>query len=164
MQFLIFSDSHRWQVGLRRVLAEHPACKNVLFLGDGIEDFESLIPKYPNIHFRLVRGNCDPFSFDMQAPLEDSFSLYGVKVLMLHGHHYGVKGGLSAAEAHARAHGAKVLLYGHTHMPYSHYDSESGLYTFNPGSIGSPRMGRPPSFGLLDILPDGSLSLSHGTL
>jgi diadenosine tetraphosphatase ApaH/serine/threonine PP2A family protein phosphatase len=85
----------------------------------------------------------------------------GDECITAYGHRYGVKGGTAAYEAHARAHGARVAIYGHTHIPEARYDSETGMYIFNPGSIGRPYHGR-PTFGLLDILPDGSVVLSHG--
>ena len=163
MLFLIFSDAHGRDDGMRRVLALHPDIKNVLFLGDGVRDLNRIAPLYPHIHFRAVRGNMDELSLFAPAEDEDVLELHGVRVLMMHGHRYGVKGGLAAAEGRALRVGAKVLLYGHTHEPYTHYDSETGLYTFNPGSIGRPYHGN-PTFGLLDILPTGDVSLSHGEL
>lgn len=163
MLFLIFSDAHGRDDGMRRALALHPDVKNVLFLGDGLRDLFRIAPLYPGVSFRAVRGNMDAFSFSTPAAEEEEFSLFGTRVLMMHGHLYGVKGGLAAAEGHARRAGARVLLYGHTHEPYLHYDSETGLYTFNPGSVGRP-YGGPLSFGLMDLLPDGGVMLSHGEL
>ncbi len=163
MLFLIFSDAHGSHDGMRRALDMNPDVKNVLFLGDGIRDLHRITPLYPTVNFRAVRGNMDELSLAFSAEDEDFFELHGTRVLMMHGHRYGVKGGLSAAEGRALRLGAKVLLYGHTHEPYLHYDSETGLYTFNPGSIGRPYHGN-PTFGLLDILPNGDVSLSHGEL
>ena len=65
--------------------------------------------------------------------------------------------------AAAKEAGADVLLFGHTHRPHEEYLSEEGLYLCNPGSIGRPSSGD-PSFSILDILPNGSVCLSHGNI
>ena len=91
------------------------------------------------------------------------FSLFSCRVLMMHGHTHGVKGGVGGALCEAKRQGARVLLYGHTHQPENRYLPEEEIYLFNPGSIGRPHDGI-PRYGLLDILPNGSLMLSHGEL
>ena len=161
MRFLIFSDSHGQDFYMLRALALNPDVRHVLFLGDGLSDIACLHARRPDLDIRAVRGNMDGLFLDYPAENEDLFTLFGVNVLLMHGHLFGVKGGIAAAEARATARGVNVLLFGHTHSPYSRYDSETGLYTFNPGSIGRP-YDRSPSFGLLDILPNGQISLSHG--
>lgn len=160
MQFLIFSDSHGNYFPMLRVISQHTDIRHVLFLGDGLADIEHLYAHFPQHEFRCVRGNMDFFAM-REAEDSSLFSLYSCRVLMMHGHTRGVKGGTAAAEKDAVQAGAKVLLYGHTHDPEQHYLSEEGLYVFNPGSIGRPYSGR-PSYGLMDILPDGSVMLSHG--
>ena len=146
-----------------RALRLNPDVRHILFLGDGIADAARLGARFHDLHIRAVRGNMDGLSLDHPAEDEEIFSVFGVKVLLMHGHLRGVKNGLYAAEAHALSCGANILLYGHTHEPLSHYDGETGLYTFNPGSIGRPSSGE-PSFAILDILPNGSVCLSHGKI
>lgn len=146
-----------------RAMRLNPDVRHVLFLGDGLADVARLFRRFPDLHIRAVRGNMDPLSPDTPAEDEDLFTVFGVTVLLMHGHRFGVKGGLAAAEGHALRRGANVLLFGHTHTPLSHYDGETGLYSFNPGSIGRAYVGE-PSFGLLDILPNGQVSLSHGNI
>lgn len=160
MQFLIFSDSHGNVFPMLRVILQHPDIRHVLFLGDGLADMEPLYTRFPQHEFRCVRGNMDSLTM---REVEDSslFSLYSCRVLMLHGHTRGVKGGTAAAAQDALQAGARVLLYGHTHIRDCRYLSADELYVFNPGSIGRPYSGR-PSYGLMDILPDGSVMLSHG--
>ena len=144
------------------VIRRHPEVNHILFLGDGLADVERLQALFPRHIFRCVRGNMD--CFVMRAAEDESvFELFSCRVLMLHGHTRAVKGGTAAAEKRALDEGARVLLYGHTHVPECRYLSEEALYVFNPGSIGRPYHGR-PSFGLMDILPNGSVMLSHGTL
>lgn len=162
MQFLIFSDSHGNHFPMVEVIRRHPEVKSILFLGDGLADVERLFSMFPQHHFRCVRGNMD-FFIMREAEDCDLFELYSCRVLMMHGHTRGVKSSTAAAVKDAVNARARVLLYGHTHLPECRYLSEEELYVFNPGSIGRPRGGR-PSYGLMDILPDGSVMLSHGEI
>ena len=111
-----------------------------------------------------VRGNCDSevdqmvLKFPMRASSGTVLLENGTTVYLTHGHL------LDSILAVASMEKERVcVLYGHTHVPLSHYDGETGLYTFNPGSIGRPYAGQ-PSFGVLDILPNGGVCLSHGTV
>jgi len=58
----------------------------------------------------------------------------GHTIFMTHGHQYRVKAGLDAVTEAARARGAVLLLFGHTHVPYCCVTE--GLSIVNPGSIG----------------------------
>ena len=161
MQFLVFSDSHGHGDRMLSVIAQHPAIRDILFLGDGLADLLPLRRRFPEHRFRTVRGNMDLLAAGFDAPDEDLFELYGVRVFLCHGHLFGVKGGTGVAEAHALAAGARVLLYGHTHRAEERYLSEDGLLVVNPGSIGRPQSGD-PSYAILDILPSGDVAVSHG--
>lgn len=159
MLFLVFSDSHGRADRIASILRTRNDSRDVLFLGDGLRDIAALRAEFPDHRFRCVRGNCDGLSLAEAAPTEDSFSLFGHRVLMMHGHLAAVKRDLATAEALALARGADLLLYGHTHIPETHYLSEEGLYVCNPGSIGHPEDAT-PTYALVDILPDG-IMISH---
>jgi hypothetical protein len=59
------------------------------------------------------------------------------KVLITHGHYYGVSYGYEKIAAAAKAKGCDIVLYGHTHVPtIDHYQD---LIIANPGSIAFPR-------------------------
>jgi predicted phosphodiesterase len=99
---------------------------------------------------------------------EEFLVLDGVRILLTHGHAYGVKGGLGTAIAHAARRDADVLIFGHTHIPLELHvspDSDCGftvnrpLTVFNPGSLGD----RTPSFGTLTIRV-GQILFGHGEL
>jgi predicted phosphodiesterase len=87
----------------------------------------------------------------------------------MHGHKYGVKGGLGQAVAHAMQKDADVLIFGHTHTPLELHlrpDSERAdfsvtkpLTLFNPGSLGD----RHASFGTVTVR-NGQLLCGHGEL
>jgi putative phosphoesterase len=74
--------------------------------------------------------------------------------------HIGVHGPKLRAEvaAMARAHGAQVVVCGHSHVPFLGRDRE--LTVFNPGSIGPRRFQLPIVFGTIDVTPAG-VRLAH---
>lgn len=154
MKVLIFSDSHGKVQYMQRAIDIHYDCDYIVHLGDGASDADYLvIPK--NAVYIGVKGNCDVYA---AAPAELTESFGKVKTLLCHGHNYFVKSSLSAYEAHARALGVSVALYGHTHERYLEY--RNGIYFFNPGSIGRPPT-RCHSYGLMSI-SNGQVLLSHG--
>lgn len=161
MEILIVSDSHGRKENITRLLARHPLAKYLLFLGDGIKDIEGVEKEFPHLIVCAVRGNCDFFS---DAPEERCFMLEGVRILMMHGHTYGIKGGVGAALSYAKKKEADILLFGHTHMPREECVDVGDRYItlFNPGSL-AERTKEGFSFGILEIR-QGKYLLSHGTL
>ena len=162
MDYLIFSDTHGGAQAMLRVIERCAGTfDGVLFLGDGLADLDRVRAVYPDLAITAVAGNCD-FSAKYLAAewREKLITPDGVRVLMMHGHHHGVKYGTSDAAAYARAKGADVLLFGHTHEPMAR--TVDGLHIFNPGSAFSPREGE-PTFGRLTIR-NGQVLLSHGTV
>ncbi len=129
MKLLVFSDSHRALGGMRdAVEAEKP--DYVIHLGDLEEDARLLSQEYPQLAIASVPGNCDGFVF---SPLQKLVTYGGIRILMSHGHIWGVKGGYGGAIDAARKCDAHIVLFGHTHVPYC--QQEDGLWVLNPGSI-----------------------------
>ncbi len=175
---LILSDSHGHpacvEEALRRVRPD-----GILFAGDGLRDLARIgldrdgrggLP----CPLWAVRGNCDwmcaPLVVDgrsVDAPEEELLMWEGLRILLCHGHRYGVKSGLSVAIAHAASRGADILVFGHTHEPLERRIApgemhggvavEKPLLVFNPGSIGDGR------FGTLTVRRGVPL-LGHGSL
>ncbi len=112
----------------RAILIEKPDL--LLHLGDGIFDLYRLRTDFPGIPAAGVRGNCDAGS---NEPDSRSLTLDGLKILMTHGHIYGVKTGLKNAVEAAREASSDVLLFGHTHRPV--YEMSGSLHIMNPGSV-----------------------------
>ncbi len=52
--------------------------------------------------------------------------------------------------------GAEFLIHGHTHVPRD--EMVNGTRVLNPGTIGKPNKGVPPSWAWLDIGPDGAVT------
>ena len=173
MTLLILSDSHgrpdRVTEAIRRVRPD-----GILFAGDGLRDLSSL-PDNPPCLLWAVKGNCDWMmspvilgNTALEAEDEELITVEGIRILLMHGHTYGVKGGLGRAIAHAIAQDADVLIFGHTHTPVELHLSpdntfafsvQKPLTVFNPGSLGD----RDASFGTLTI-QKGQMLFGHGEL
>ncbi|MBQ7660534.1 MAG: YfcE family phosphodiesterase [Clostridia bacterium] len=146
---LVLSDIHAGRRRAEEVVAAHPSCKTVFFLGDGVSAFVRLCEKFPDRAYFAVCGNCD-FSIDGADTRESVLEICGHRIFLTHGDAYGVKGGVGGLIAAARARGADIALFGHTHRRHEEYVSEYGLYLFNPGSIGAARDGA-YSYGILTL-------------
>ena len=101
----------------------------VIHLGDLISDAEEISYLYPKLPVCMVPGNCDGWT---THALKKQITLDGVRILLSHGHLWGVKGSYDAAVADARACQADILLFGHTHQPLCQ-QMEDGLWVLNPG-------------------------------
>lgn len=140
---IAFSDSH----GDKRAL--QTACElalksgpihTVLFLGDGLSDFDALKPLLASngtLHF-AVRGNND---WSRSEPAELCFVVNGVRFYACHGHGWHVKYGLDRLWYAARECEAQVALYGHTHR--ADIELERGMYLVNPGAVCEHHRGIP---------------------
>lgn len=146
MRILVVSDSHRDRDALKKAIDLQRTAEIVIFLGDGINDFNDLKAYYPEKMFLGVKGNCD---FGVSGENVGTFTAGGLKIFYTHGHIYNVKYSIYNAVLAAREANAQILLYGHTHIPLTDYDD--GLYIMNPGSIGNP-YDRKPTYGIIDIV------------
>ena len=60
----------------------------------------------------------------------------------------------------ARARGADIVMYGHTHRPA--LTQEEDLITLNPGSVAYPRQqGRRPSYMVMELESGGKVEISQ---
>ncbi|MCF2596108.1 metallophosphoesterase family protein [Pseudoflavonifractor phocaeensis] len=139
MKILVFSDSHRSRGGMLDAIDAHRP-DQVIHLGDLQSDAEELTYVYPKLPICMVPGNCDGWTM---APLKKQITLAGKRILLSHGHLWGVKKGYEAAVADARAVGADILLFGHTHRALCQ-QLEDGLWMMNPGASRT-------SYGLIRI-------------
>lgn len=170
VRLLVLSDSHGRRDRVLQAVSIHKGVDAILFLGDGLRDL-SVLSDDLAAKCSSVRGNCDwGNGFWENEPPQELFLRFGeYAVLMMHGHHFHVKGGTERAISYAAAKGADLLLFGHTHMPIEQYlpaDTllpDGGcltkpLYLMNPGSLGDNG-----SYGLADLAACGIL-LSHGNV
>ncbi len=167
MRLVVLSDTHGKKERIKEVLERTRGYDALLFLGDGLRDFDGC-----ESGLVCVRGNCDAFVFGTDAPTERMFYADGTRLLLMHGHEWGVKSGIERAVAHAYNLGADALLFGHTHVPLQIYypvgsqlcgiTIERPMYAFNPGSLGAPCV-EGASFGAVEIR-NSQILFSHGKI
>ena len=105
----------------------------------------------------FVSGNNDFFN---GLPKDKLINVGKYKVLLTHGHRYGVNFSTSAILETAKKHKADIVMFGHTHVPM--IDLTSSIWAINPGSLALPRQnGRIPTFIIMDIDSRGD---AHFTL
>lgn len=140
MRILIVSDTHRRHDNLIEILDRVQPLDMLIHLGDaeGEEDYIELLAGCP---VEIVAGNNDFFS---DLPREKSLKIGKYRVLLTHGHYYGVNMGIADIETEAAARGYDIVMFGHTHRPIIDYGKD--VIALNPGSISFPRQeGRKPS-------------------
>lgn len=142
MKILVLSDSHGNIANmLQAVKREKP--RMVLHLGDCWRDGERLHDCFPDLPFEQVPGNCD---FRSPQEAEKLLLLEGKRVLICHGHTYGVKQSLMAAGLAAEEKDLDLFLFGHTHEPM--VDKRGKTLFMNPGSIGTYSL---PTYGVVTL-------------
>ena len=151
MKILVLSDSHG-DLSNMDLAVERTAPRMIFHLGDGWRDAERLREHHPDIPLIQVPGNCD---FRPGEPLERVVCLEDKRILLCHGHTYGVKQSLLTAGYAAEEQNLDLFLFGHTHRPL--LDLRGKTMFLNPGSIGR---GAHPSYAVVTLSGgklDGSL-------
>ena len=134
-RILVFSDSHGSIFVMEKLMISPPEGLAAVFhLGDGSEESELLMQKYPQYAYIGVKGNCDFYDRRHRETVFTERS--GVKFMLTHGHAYGVKSSLDMAAINAAAEDASVVLYGHTHTQDDRIIKTAigNVRTVNPGS------------------------------
>ena len=162
MKCLVFSDSHGYTLYMKKAIGMHPDAEVVFFLGDGLRDIDALCREYPEKFFVAVAGNCDFYSFFKGEPAKktETITVGGYRITATHGDLYGAKYGCGGLIKLAMDTDSDIVLFGHTHAPFTKYvsESEKPFYLFNPGSI-SHSCG---SYGIVTL--GSSPFFSHGDL
>lgn len=155
MKVLIVSDSHGVCSNLELVAERVKGIDMLIHLGD-IERDEDYIQALFDCPVHMVRGNNDFFS---DLPREEEFSLKNHNIFITHGHYYYVGMSEERLKEEARARGADIAMYGHTHKPA--LTQEEGLTVLNPGSISYPRqIGRKASYMIMKIDEEGNVDFA----
>lgn len=148
MKILVLSDSHGNIFNMIQA-AERESPRMIFHLGDCWRDGERLHDRFPEIPFVQVPGNCD---FRSQEAAERLVCLENRRILLCHGHTYGVKQSLLTAGYAAEEQNLDAFLFGHTHRPL--VDMRGKTLFLNPGSIGDYAH---PFYGLLTVT-DGRIN------
>ena len=150
MKILIVSDTHGHERNLKKVIEKVGQTDLFIHLGD-IEGHEDYIEALADCPVHMVSGNNDFFS---DLPREEEFQLGRYRVLITHGHYYGVSVGTDRLKEEARSRNIDIVMYGHTHRP--EIDIDDHVTVLNPGSLSYPRQwGRKPSYMRMEIDREG---------
>lgn len=141
---LVLSDSHG-NVNNMIYAVKETEPDMIIHLGDCWADAVRLKAKFPDIPMEQVPGNCDC----AQEIEERILMIEGKSILICHGHTFNVKASYLMLQYEAQEKKVDAALFGHTHRVF--YAMHNGVTYLNPGSIGSPPYGVPPSYGVLEI-------------
>lgn len=150
MRIVVISDSHGSSFSVEKIIVRNSSAEIFIHLGDGEREISSLKMKYPHLDIRHVAGNCD---INSSSPMVHVIDTKFARILCTHGHRYGVKSSLDTLRSIAIDNECSVALFGHTHERYNSY--HENIYFMNPGSCSSPRDGKGPSYGYIDLTNAG---------
>ena len=149
MRILVVSDTHADVYNFETVLNKHIDLDVIVHCGDGAADVARMKELYPRKMFISVKGNCD---WCCDSPNIETITLEGNKLFVTHGHIYDAKSSLLRLSLAAKEADAKLVLFGHTHIPLDVY--EDGVYFLNPGSL----KGYKGSYAVVNLSEQGVLS------
>lgn len=145
MKVLIVSDTHGRDSGLDEAVIRERPFDMLIHCGD-VEGREFYIEAVAECPCCIVSGNNDFFS---DLPREQEITLTGNRVLVTHGHYYGVSLSLNGILDEAAARNCRAVFFGHTHRPV--IAERGGILLLNPGSLAYPRQeGRKKSYAVLE--------------
>ena len=132
MRIAVLADTHnKLPAFIPPLLA---AADEIWHLGD-VTDEACLHPlKSLGKPLHVVRGNCDS---NLHWPWVIDFEREGFMVRLIH---------IPPPEAPV---GVDLLFHGHTHVPRNEWVGDARFY--NPGTVGKPNKGAPPSFAWLEL-------------
>jgi len=152
MKILIVSDTHGRDTNLEKTVKMETPFDMMIHCGD-VEGREFFIQALADGPSCIVSGNCDFFS---DLPREEEIDLAGNRVLVTHGHYYGVSMDLGGLIEEARSRNCRAVCFGHTHKPV--IMEKDGVLAINPGSLSYPRQqGRKPSYAVLYVTIYGEM-------
>ena len=153
-KIMVVSDTHKHHRNLARALEQAGTPDLLIHLGDA-EGYEDYIADMAGCPLEIVSGNNDFFS---DLPREDVIDIEGNKVLVTHGHYYGVSMAFDQLADAAKQRGCNAAFFGHIHVPV--LEKEDGILLVNPGSLAFPRQrGRRPSYAVLETDGNGKMNV-----
>lgn len=150
---LIMSDSHGRNENVQRAIEKAGKIDLMIHLGDVGREYLQ-VERMSGVPTYMVAGNNDYGGF-----LKDMCIIYigSHKVLLTHGHRYGVHFGVDRLRYLALENECDIVMYGHTHVPF--LDEREDVTILNPGSISLPRqMGYKKTFMIMEIDEEENIS------
>jgi putative phosphoesterase len=158
-RIMIVSDTHRHLDNLKLALARELPIDGLIHCGD-VEGQEKDIARLAGCPVYIVRGNNDFFT---DLPREREEFLFGKRIMITHGHNYGVSLDLSLLRDEAAVRGVDICFFGHTHRPV--IEQGSGVTIVNPGSLSFPRQAdHKPTYIMMTIDRTGNAEFTLKTL
>lgn len=127
----VISDTHGNLYDLDLMRGDFLSSDFIFFLGDGIFDMQKYYYEFENKVY-MVKGNCDGF---IGCSTELFLEVEGVKILLTHGHNFGVKQSRQRLAEFAKERDCTLCLYGHTHTPL--VEEIDGVTLACPGALAS---------------------------
>ena len=155
-KILVISDTHGRTNYLEKILTQVKPIDQLLHLGDvgNDVDYIEVIAECPCC---FISGNNDFYS---TLPRERLIKLNQVPIFMTHGHNYYVNSRKDYVRSAAAQRGARIALFGHTHVPY--LEEDETILVANPGSLSLPRQAdHCPTYLLLYISEDGCFRMEQ---
>ena len=118
MRILLVSDTHGRTEKLEKLLEIfNNDLSLVCHMGDYGSDLRKFESKYPNLQMAAVNGNTD---YSLQGQTEQIIDISPqsgkeFRLLITHGHRFGVKRSLDRLIRYAKEMGASAVFFGHTH-------------------------------------------------
>lgn len=130
MKILAVSDTHGNSLILKELLLQYPDLDGYFYAGDS--ELRATDPLFKT--YAAVVGNMD---FDTDFPATVTQKIGDQTIFMTHGHLFSVGFSLDRLAQTAKDAGARVAIYGHTHVAKA--EQHNGVICVNPGSISQPR-------------------------
>jgi putative phosphoesterase len=157
-RLLVVSDSHGDIRNLERLRPLLGQIDWLLHAGDHLQDAAPMAASLEVApeRIRAVIGNCD---FPLRNPDRAILEIDEVRIMLVHGHLHGVKSRYDRILYGAQEAGARVAIFGHSHMPL--LLDEAGVLLLNPGSLSQPRLATDrPSCAIIEI-ENGQVGARH---
>ena len=157
MRILLVSDTHGRVDKLEKLLE---LFKNdvrlVCHMGDYGSDLRRFESKYGALQMAAVNGNTD---YSLQGQTEQIIELQvsskKLRLLITHGHRFGVKRNLDRLFGYAKDLEADAVFFGHTHEDVCFV--RDGIFFMNPGSLTFGRE-RGSTYGLVHVADNGEFA------
>ena len=151
MKVLVVSDTHGKDDKLEAAVQKEAPVDLLVHCGD-VEGREFFVEALAECPCCIISGNNDFFS---DLPREEEIEIGNRRVLVTHGHYYGVSMDIYGLIDEAKARNCQAVFFGHTHKPL--ITEKDGIFALNPGSLSFPRQeGRRPSYAIVETDPQGT--------
>lgn len=143
----VLSDTHLNDTSeeFRRIFDRYLAGTDMILHAGDIVSL-SFLEFFDGLKFFAVQGNMDSTEVKRMLPRKRILEISGYRVGIIHG--WGSPNGIEERISRELP-GAKVIIYGHSHIPASH--SRDGIFFFNPGTATGYSFDGYHSVGILEL-------------